>query len=75
MEYKAIPFVAKINQKGTTEEVALQLQNMINTYSTQGWEYLRLENVETWVAGDNGCFGIGAKPGHTSIYQIAIFKR
>jgi hypothetical protein len=39
--------VAQITQKDTTATVAGQLQALINEHSSQGWEYVRLENVET----------------------------
>ena len=75
MNYKVVPFVAKISQKDTTASVAEQLQNLINEYSAQGWEYVRLESVETQVAPDNGCFGFGAKPGFTTNFKMAVFKQ
>lgn len=75
MNYKVIPFIAQINHKDSTDAVAKQLQNLINDYSAQGWEYVRLENVETSVEGDNGCFGIGAKPGYNTSCMVAVFKR
>ena len=63
-----MPFVAKITQKDSTGQVAEQLQTVINSYSSQGWDYVRMENVETYVDGTNGCFGFGAKPGYV-IYE------
>ena len=56
MEYKVVPFVAQITQKDTASSVASQLETLIRTYNSQGWEYIRLENVETQVAPENGCF-------------------
>lgn len=75
MNYKVVPFVAQITQKDTTSKVAGQLQTLINEHSTQGWEYVRLENVETQVAPENGCFGIGAKPGFNTIFKMVVFKK
>jgi hypothetical protein len=75
MDYKVVPFVAKITQQDTTATVAGQLQNLINEFSLQGWEYVRLENVETQVAADNGCFGLGAKPGFNTIFKMVVFKK
>jgi len=75
MNYKVVPFVAKITQKDTVAAVAEQLQNLINEYSIQGWEYIRLENVETQVAPESGCFGFGAKPGFNTIYKMVVFKQ
>ena len=75
MDYKVVPFLAQITQKDTTATVAGQLQALINEHSSQGWEYVRLENVETQVAPENGCFGIGAKPGFNTIFKMVVFKK
>jgi hypothetical protein len=75
MEYKVVPFVAQITHKDTTSMVAEQLQSLISEYSSQGWEYVRLENVETKVAPDNGCFGIGGKPGFSTVFKMAVFRK
>jgi len=75
MTYKTVPFVAKISQKDNSSAVADQLQSLIDGYTSQGWEYLHLENVETNVAATGGCFGIGAQPGYTTNIKIAVFKK
>ncbi len=76
MEYKVIPFVALIDhKKGTSDHVAQQLEQLINKYALQGWSYIRLESVTTYVAPDNGCFGFGGKPGFTTTKQMVVFKK
>jgi hypothetical protein len=75
MNYKVVPFIAQITQEGSAGDVAMQLQGLINTQVKQGWEYVRLEQVETSVLGSAGCFGIGAKQGYSTIYRMAIFKQ
>lgn len=76
MEYKVIPFVASIDyRKGTSEEVAKQLENLINDNYEKGWNYLRLESVSTYIGPDNGCFGIGGKPGYTTTRQMVVFNK
>lgn len=76
MEYKVVPFVASIDpKKGTSEDVAKQLENLVKTYTTQGWEYVRLEGVSTFVHPENGCFGLAAKPGYTTTRQMIVFKK
>jgi hypothetical protein len=75
MEFIVVPFVAKITQKDTTVHVAEQLQKVINEYSSKGWEYMRMENVETQVAGTSGCFGFGSKPGFTTSCTVLVFKK
>jgi len=76
MEYKVVPFTATLDQKKeTTGVVANQLENLITRYSEEGWSYVRLESVSTYVQPDTGCFGIGAKPGYIAAYQMVVFSR
>ncbi len=75
MEYKVVPFVASIDQnKGTSTDVAEQLEELINKAQEQGWKYVRLESVTTYVQADNGCFGIGSRPGYTTTKQMIVFQ-
>ncbi|WP_350289828.1 hypothetical protein [uncultured Croceitalea sp.] len=75
MEYKVVPFVASIDQnKGTSTDVAEQLEELINKAQEQGWKYVRLESVTTYVQADNGCFGIGGRPGYTTTKQMIVFQ-
>lgn len=76
MEYKVIPFVASLDpKKGTSEHVAQQLEDIVKNYSNQGWKYIRLESVTTFVQPENGCFGLGAKPGYTTSRQMIVFEK
>jgi len=76
MEYKVIPFVALLNSKnGNSEHVAEQLESTIKSYTAQGWTYMGLESVTTFVQPDAGCFGLGAKPGYTTSNQMVVFKK
>lgn len=76
MEYKVISFVASIDsKKGTSEHVAQQLESTIKLYNDQGWNYVRLESVTTFVQPDNGCFGLGAKPGYNTTRQMIVFQK
>jgi len=76
MEYKVIPFTATLDQKKeTTSVVAEQLQRLITKYTVQGWAYVRLESVSTYVQPDTGCFGFGAKPGYLASYQMVVFSK
>ncbi|AJW63216.1 hypothetical protein VO54_01740 [Elizabethkingia miricola] len=75
-EYKVVPFIATLNQqKQTTKVIAEQLENLIKNYTNQGWEYIRLESVSTYVQPDNGCFGLGSKPGFMASYQMIVFSK
>ncbi|CAL2078883.1 hypothetical protein [Tenacibaculum sp. 190524A05c] len=76
MEYKVIPFVPTINRKKeNSKEVAKQLENIIENYTVQGWQYVRVESVQTYILPDFGCFGIGAKPGYTAYRQMIVFSK
>ncbi|ALL05511.1 hypothetical protein AQ505_08425 [Pedobacter sp. PACM 27299] len=76
MEYKVVPFTATLDQKKETAHVvADQLEKLIQKHNQQGWAYVRLESVSTFVQPDSGCFGVGAKPGYMSAYQMVVFSR
>lgn len=76
MEYKVIPFVASIDsKKGNSTHVADQLEEIIKHHSNQGWKYVSLESVSTFVQPDTGCFGFGAKPGYTTSRQMVVFSK
>ena len=76
MEYKVIPFVASIDsKKGTSDHVAQQLESVIRIYNDQGWKYVRLESVTTFVQPDAGCFGLGARPGYNTTRQMVVFEK
>jgi hypothetical protein len=76
MEYKVVPFSATLDQKKeTTSVVANQLEKLITRFNNEGWAYVRLESVSTYVQADPGCFGIGAKPGYLASYQMVVFSK
>ncbi|MFD2962508.1 MULTISPECIES: hypothetical protein [Olivibacter] len=76
MEYKVIPFVAVIDPlKGTSDQVAEQLEAKIKQGEASGWTYTGLENVSTYVNPESGCFGFGSKPGYTITHQVLLFKK
>lgn len=76
MEYKVIPFVATANQQNmSAKKIAEQLDNLIKVESEQGWNYVRLESVSTYIQPIDGCFGAGQKPGYMTSYQMAVFSK
>lgn len=75
MEYKVIPFVASVDHKAGSPSVAKQLQEKIDKYTAEGWTYLRLEAVTTFVQPSGGCFGVGATPGYTTANQVIVFRK
>lgn len=75
MEYKVLPFNANLNQKDAADVAVNQLQTLINAQLAEGYEFVSLGSIETSVAPENGCLGIGAKPGYTTSVAVAFFKK
>jgi hypothetical protein len=75
MKYKVVPFTASITSTSGASEAASQLQTLIDRNISEGWEYLRLEHVDTYVAGNNGCLGLGATPPRNISIAMAVFKQ
>jgi hypothetical protein len=77
MEYKVVPFVASIShtEKNKASVAATQLQALVTQFSEAGWEYVRLESLETYIAGDNGCFGFGVTPPRTTSISMIVFRK
>jgi hypothetical protein len=73
--YKVVPFTAQITRDDTTVQVAAQMQNIIDAHLSSGWEYVRMEGVQTNVAGTSGCFGVGAQPGFSTTFNVMVFKQ
>lgn len=74
-EYRVVPFVASIGNTQGSAEAAAQLQALIESHAAQGLEYVRLESVTTVVAGDSGCFGIGATPSRITTLSMVVFRK
>jgi len=75
MEYKVLPFNASLKRGDSADGVAQQLQQLIDRQLAEGYEYVGLEEITTEIEPDNGCFGIGAKPGFTVSVSVAVFKK
>jgi GYF domain 2 len=74
-EYSVVPFIAIIAHKEGSTAAATQLEDLIHSHARIGWEYVRLESLETYVAGENGCFGLGSTPPRTTVYSMVVFRR
>jgi hypothetical protein len=74
MQFKVVPFTAHMVRNDTSSTVASQMQTIIDDYVLQGWEYIRMDSVQTFIAADEGCFGFGAKPGFYTTYNVLVFK-
>jgi hypothetical protein len=75
MTYKVVPFTAKIGNTDSASAAAAQLESVISAHAAEGWDYVRLEQVDTYVAGSNGCFGFGAVPGRSISIAMVVFRR
>lgn len=76
MHYKIIPFVGSIDvKKDNVNQVAKQLEIIVNNERKSGWKYVRLESVSSYVNPDNGCFGIGARKGYSTTRQMIVFEK
>lgn len=42
---------------------------------TEGWEYVDMANVDTYVEDTSGYLGIGAKPGYNASVAVIVFKK
>ena len=73
--YRVVPFVASIGMTQGSEEAASQLETLIKRWTDNGWEYVRLESVQTSIAGNAGCFGIGAVESRLVSYSMAVFRQ
>lgn len=72
--YKVVPFIGKIKSGQGAEVVSAQLQDIINTYAAEGWDYYELTSSTIQVAP--GCFAglFGASASYISYDQI-IFRK
>jgi hypothetical protein len=46
MQFKSIPFIATVKQSATTQQVANQLQEMLNTQTADGWTFDTIQTVK-----------------------------
>lgn len=75
MEYKVLPFIAQVSNKGNSTDVANQVSSFINQETSDGWEFVSCGNIDTQISGTNGCFGIGATPASSTSIMVLVFKR
>ena len=76
MKYKVVPLEPSFDmKKSSTTDASEYLEKFINHYETQGWRYIRVEIISTYVSGENGCFGFGATPGYTANKQMVVFSK
>ena len=74
MEYKVVS-IKPVQVDGNAMQVAQDLENLIKKYHAEGWQYVRVESLKTWVTGDKGCFGFGATQGYYVENQMIVFTK
>lgn len=75
MEYKVIPFNAVVRENNGAVLAAKQLQQLIDEMNADGWEYVEMVNIDTFVQGNDGCLGIGATPSYNVSVAAVVFRR
>jgi hypothetical protein len=75
MQYKVVPFAAAVASHQDSSVVASQIEGIISNYTSNGWEYVGIHQLQTFKAGDNGCFGLGATPPITITTEFVVFRQ
>ena len=75
MQYQAVAFDPPATRSGPAETAANALDQLVNSYAVDGWEFMGVQNHSTVVPGSNGCFGIGATSPYPMTVSIAVFRR
>ena len=73
-QYKVVPFDPVSKRAANSAAVASDLESLISQYTSQGWEYVRLETINALMPGTAGCFGLGAEPATNVFYGMAVFR-
>jgi len=47
MNYKVKPFIAQVSSKGSTTDVANQVNSFIDQETSDGWEFVSCGNIDT----------------------------
>ncbi len=74
--YKVVPFIGQIkeNDKQGAAKVAGQLQQLLDTYAAEGWEFYRIDQVQ--IAIRPGCLSalLGGRINYINFDQV-IFRK
>jgi hypothetical protein len=73
----AVPFTPQLDQKTglNANVVAKQIEDLIEKYADQDWEYLSIESVSSTVKGNAGCMSLGGTPDTTTFTQVIMFQK
>ena len=75
MKYKVVPFSAAVSNTQDASHIASQIEGIITSYASSDWEYVGVHQLQTFKAGSNGCFGIGATPSTTITTEFIVFRQ
>ena len=75
MKYKVVPFAAAVSNTQDASQLASQVESIISTHAASGWEFVSVSQLQTFKAGSNGCFGIGATPSTTVTTEFIVFRQ
>lgn len=75
MKYKVVPFSAAVSNTQDASHLVSQVEDIISTNASNGWEYVGVNQLQTFKAGSNGCFGLGATPPVTITTEFIVFRQ
>jgi hypothetical protein len=76
MTYKVVPFSAALSNTEDASHLAAQVESIISSYGSDGWDYVGIHQLQTFKAGSSGCFGlIGATPPVTVAIEFIVFRK
>jgi len=70
-----VPFSAFVSSTQDTSHLASQIEGIISTYTSSGWEYVGIHQLQTFKAGSGGCFGLGATPSTIITTEFVVFRQ
>ena len=73
--YKVVPFSAAVSSTQDPSYLASQVEGIISSYVSSGWEYVDVHQLQTFKAGSNGCIGLGATPPTSITTEFVVFRR
>ncbi len=74
MKYKVVPFAAAVSSTGDASHVASQVEGIISSNASSGWEFVGVYQLQTFKAGSSGCFGLGATPPTTITSEFVVLR-
>jgi aspartate-semialdehyde dehydrogenase len=75
MEFRVVPFVAAVQHDQGPKEAAKTLEELIRIWGESGWEYVRVESVDTRIGEKEGFLGCGDKPATYGKLNVVVFRR